>query len=180
VESEGSLPCSQELASPRSCVTYCNKLDFYGEGLLSLSPNPQAGGPPFISCPQLFIHYIRSYSPYLEAVPFIRNPTAQISKIYQLEVFHCSVLLRGGTEENAVNAREPWLIIFTASCNIVTLRWKLSGEFHFDSYDVNCRLDINKVWNCSSFSMVSVIEIQHSFRSICKLISFTAMDLHLQ
>jgi hypothetical protein len=36
-------------------------------------PNPQAGGPPLVGCPRLLIQYIRSYSPYLEAVPSICN-----------------------------------------------------------------------------------------------------------
>jgi hypothetical protein len=36
-------------------------------------PNPQAGGPPFAGCLRLHIQYIRSYPPYLEAVPSIRN-----------------------------------------------------------------------------------------------------------
>jgi hypothetical protein len=34
---------------------------------------PQAGGSPLVGCPRLFIQYIRSYSPYLEAVFSIRN-----------------------------------------------------------------------------------------------------------
>jgi hypothetical protein len=33
--------------------------------------NPQAGGPPFVSCPQLLIQYIRSYPPNLEAISSI-------------------------------------------------------------------------------------------------------------
>jgi hypothetical protein len=37
-------------------------------------PNPQAGVPPTVGCPQLRIQYIRSYPPYLEAVSSIRNP----------------------------------------------------------------------------------------------------------
>ncbi|KAJ4432411.1 hypothetical protein ANN_21030 [Periplaneta americana] len=40
------------------------------DGVVSPSPNPQAGGPPLIGCPRLLI---RSYSPYLEAVSSIRN-----------------------------------------------------------------------------------------------------------
>ena len=33
-------------------------------GVVSTSPNPQAGGPPLIGCPRLLIQYIRSYPPY--------------------------------------------------------------------------------------------------------------------
>ena len=37
---------------------------FYGEGLLAPRPTPQAGGPPFVGCPRLFIRFIHSYPPY--------------------------------------------------------------------------------------------------------------------
>jgi len=33
-------------------------------GVVSTSPNSQAGGPPFVGCPRLLIQYIRSYPPY--------------------------------------------------------------------------------------------------------------------
>jgi hypothetical protein len=33
-------------------------------GIVSTSPNPQAGGPPLVGCPRLFIQFIHSYSPY--------------------------------------------------------------------------------------------------------------------
>jgi hypothetical protein len=36
-------------------------------------PNPQAGRPPIVGCPQLLIQYIRSYPPYLEGVSSIHN-----------------------------------------------------------------------------------------------------------
>jgi hypothetical protein len=42
-------------------------------GVVSLTPNSQAGGPHLVSCPLLLIHYIRSYPPYLEAVSSVRN-----------------------------------------------------------------------------------------------------------
>jgi hypothetical protein len=41
--------------------------------VVSPTPNPQAGGPPLVSCPQLLIQYIRSYPLYLEGVSSIRN-----------------------------------------------------------------------------------------------------------
>jgi hypothetical protein len=41
--------------------------------LVNTGINPQARGPPLVGCPRLLIQYIRSYSPYLEAVSFIRN-----------------------------------------------------------------------------------------------------------
>jgi hypothetical protein len=33
-------------------------------GVVSTSPNPQAGGPPLVGCPQLLIQFIHSYPPY--------------------------------------------------------------------------------------------------------------------
>jgi hypothetical protein len=54
-------------------VNFCNKIIFYGEELLAPRPTPQAGGPPLVGYPRLLIQYIRSYPPYLEAVPSIRN-----------------------------------------------------------------------------------------------------------
>jgi hypothetical protein len=51
-----------------------NKLKrFYGGGVVSPPPNPQAGGLPPVGCPRLLIQYICSYSPYLKAVSSIRN-----------------------------------------------------------------------------------------------------------
>jgi len=38
-------------------------------GVVSPSPNPQAGGPPLIGCPRLLVQFIRSYPPYLR--PFL-------------------------------------------------------------------------------------------------------------
>jgi hypothetical protein len=37
--------------------------------VVSPTPNPQAGGPPLVSCPRLLIQYSRRYPPYLEAFP---------------------------------------------------------------------------------------------------------------
>jgi hypothetical protein len=46
---------------------------FLRRGVVNLTPNPQAGGPPLVGCPRLLNQYIRSYPPYLEAVSSIRN-----------------------------------------------------------------------------------------------------------
>jgi hypothetical protein len=46
-----------------------NTINFLRRGVVSTSPNPQAGGPPFVGCPRLLIQYIRNYPPYVEAVP---------------------------------------------------------------------------------------------------------------
>jgi hypothetical protein len=42
-------------------------------GVVSPTPNPQAGWPPHVGCRRLLIRYIRIYPPNLEAVSSIRN-----------------------------------------------------------------------------------------------------------
>ena len=37
---------------------------FIRGGVVSTSPNPQAGGPPLVGCPRLLIQFIHSYPPY--------------------------------------------------------------------------------------------------------------------
>jgi hypothetical protein len=50
---------------PRPCLwIFRNKGSFSQWGFVSPSPNPQAGGPPLVSCLRLLIQYIRSYPPY--------------------------------------------------------------------------------------------------------------------
>ena len=46
-----------------------NIINFLRWGVFSTSPNTQAGGPRLFGCLRLLIQYIRSYPPYLEAVP---------------------------------------------------------------------------------------------------------------
>jgi hypothetical protein len=61
MESEGSLPHSQEPAYrrisqvPRLLCMICNVFNFLQWGIVSTSPNRQAGGPSFVGCPQLVI-----------------------------------------------------------------------------------------------------------------------------
>jgi len=62
---------------PWPYVTFCcNKLIFYGEELLAPHLTPKLEDHP-LSAPLLFIQYIRSYLPCLEAVFSIRNPRAR-------------------------------------------------------------------------------------------------------
>jgi hypothetical protein len=84
-EAEGSSPYSQEPATGpylanwiqsvhfQGPCTYFATNMFYGGEVVSLPPNPQAGGPPPVGCPRLLIQYIRSYPPYLEAISSIRD-----------------------------------------------------------------------------------------------------------
>jgi len=39
-------------------------MDVLQGGVVSTSPNPQAGGPHLVGCPRLLIQSIRSYPPY--------------------------------------------------------------------------------------------------------------------
>jgi hypothetical protein len=64
-----------------------NKDSFSQWGVVSPSPNPQAGGPPLVGCPRLLIQYIRSYPPcwrpFLHpqpgrAMPCWQGPTYQM------------------------------------------------------------------------------------------------------
>ena len=69
-------------------LTFC----FSQGGVVSASPNPQAGGPPLVSCPRLLIQFIRSYPPYWrpflhplpEDTPYCgdRDPQTQEFKVY--------------------------------------------------------------------------------------------------
>jgi hypothetical protein len=54
---------------PRPLCVIRNIFIFSRWGVVSTSPNPQAGGPPLVGCPRQLIQYIRSYPPYLQAVP---------------------------------------------------------------------------------------------------------------
>ena len=52
-------------SGPRLTVwIFRNMITFLRWGVVSASPNPQAGGPPFVGCPQLLIQYIHCYPPY--------------------------------------------------------------------------------------------------------------------
>ena len=46
---------------PRLLWIYRNMLNLSRWGLVSISPNPQAGGPLLVGCPRMLIQYIRSY-----------------------------------------------------------------------------------------------------------------------
>jgi hypothetical protein len=84
--------------NPRTYMSFRNKLIFYDEKLLALTPNTQAGGPPLAGRPQLLIQYIRSCPPYLEAVSSIRNlrtrhavvtrDTLNTASTYQVQCTH--------------------------------------------------------------------------------------------
>jgi hypothetical protein len=47
-----------------STYEYYWTLVFSRRGVVSTSPNPQAGGPPLVGCLQLLIQFIHSYPPY--------------------------------------------------------------------------------------------------------------------
>jgi hypothetical protein len=66
---------------PRSLLNVRNKLIFLLWGVVSLTPNLQAGGPRLLGCPRLLIRYIRSYPTYLEAISSIRNMSTRLALV---------------------------------------------------------------------------------------------------
>ena len=46
-----------------SCLHVFLNMNVVQGGVVSTSPNPQAGGPPLVGCPRLLIQFIRSYPP---------------------------------------------------------------------------------------------------------------------
>ena len=46
-----------------SCLQVFLNMNVLQGGVVSTSPNPQAGGPPLVGCQRLLIQFIRSYPP---------------------------------------------------------------------------------------------------------------------
>jgi hypothetical protein len=61
--------CQRISPGPTRFETFRGNKKFLRWGVVSPTPNPQAGGSPPIGCPRLIIQYIRSYSPYPEDFP---------------------------------------------------------------------------------------------------------------
>jgi len=93
MESKGSLPCSQ---GPHKSEALCNiSSNFLWWGVVSPSPNPQAGRPLLVGCLQLLIQYILSYTQYLEAVSSICNPKthhAVVTGTHITWMFHVALI----------------------------------------------------------------------------------------
>jgi hypothetical protein len=68
------------------------------------TPNHQAGGPPLVVCPWLLIKYIRSYPPFLEAVP----PSATRGR--------AMLWGQGPNKQRIVNIKMTNLIILFSNC----------------------------------------------------------------
>ena len=66
MEPESSLPYSQASAIWRKHLAHEHFItEFFSRGgVVSASPNPQAGGPPLVGCPRPLFQFIRSYPPY--------------------------------------------------------------------------------------------------------------------
>ena len=58
------LGCTKVSVQVRGSCNRFVKDMFLRRGVVSTSPNPQAGGPPLVGCPRLLIQYIRSYPSY--------------------------------------------------------------------------------------------------------------------
>jgi hypothetical protein len=54
---------------PRLLAIFHKIIYFLRWGVVSTSPNPEAGEPPLVGCPRLLFQHILSYPAYLEAVP---------------------------------------------------------------------------------------------------------------
>ena len=64
-------------------------------GVVSTSPNPQAGGPPLVGCPRLLIPFIRSYDPYRRPLLYPQPEDAPCSvKTSFIISSKCRVILR--------------------------------------------------------------------------------------
>jgi hypothetical protein len=70
--------------------------------VVSPTPNPQAGGPPTVGCPQLLIHYIHSYPPYLEAVSSIRNPKTRYA-VVTVDLLNMDVIVNHPVQFNGTS-----------------------------------------------------------------------------
>jgi hypothetical protein len=82
---------------------------WWGDG--SLSPNPQAGGPPLVGCPRLLTQYIRSYPLYLEAVSSIRKATTHNDVVTGIHLTWEINSISRKIHENALKTRllnTPW------------------------------------------------------------------------
>jgi len=95
-----STPRSPEQAS-RMWV-FLNRI-FLQVGVVSTTPNPQAGGPPLVGCPRQLIQFIRSYPPYRR--PFLypqpedapcrgdRDPLDGWHRSHKINTVHINVAL---------------------------------------------------------------------------------------
>ena len=63
------LRCTEYQSHSDAFVMVSNMFQFIRRGVNSTSPNPEAAEPRLVGCPRLLIQYIRTYPPYLEAVP---------------------------------------------------------------------------------------------------------------
>ena len=64
-EPSGGVVYLRIVLSPEeaSCLQVFINMNVLQGGVVSTSPNPQAGGPPLVGCPRLLIQFIRSYPP---------------------------------------------------------------------------------------------------------------------
>jgi len=78
---------------PRCCGTFHNKLFLWQ--VVSPLPNPQAGGSPHVSCPQLLLQYICSYPPYPEAVSSIHDPRTHHAIVTWIHIHWTKTMMQG-------------------------------------------------------------------------------------
>ena len=95
-----------------SCCEYFLTGVFSRGGVVSTSPNPQAGGPPLVGCPRLLIRFIHSYPPYWR--PFLhpqpedapcrgdRDPHSWVSDLHTIYNIGTKVTSGGLHEKHVV------------------------------------------------------------------------------
>jgi hypothetical protein len=63
------------------------QIKFSRGGVVSTSPNPQAGGPHLVVCPRLLIQFIRNYPPYRG--PFVHPQPEDCKSLYLIYMVNC-------------------------------------------------------------------------------------------
>ena len=94
-------------------------------GVVSTSPNPQAGGPTLVGCPRLLIQFIRSYPPYRR--PFLYPQPEDAPCRGDRDPLHLQIILPNFCRNTSVEAEfktklrclQQYLYYISADCNSV-------------------------------------------------------------
>ena len=163
-------------------------------GVVRTSSNHQAGVPPIVGCPRLLIEYIRSYPPYLEAVPphatwgrampWWQRPTCHgICKIYitlYIHILNIVILINSRCassekqrECNGV-ADKPFLsatilCLLRSQLPNFLLRWNCDPGHRSTANCCKCSASSahNCTFQCSNFKFFEVWNVKCS-RCVCR------------
>jgi hypothetical protein len=190
MEPSSSLPHSQEPATKLETLwNILWHLTFLRWGVVITSPNPQAGRPNLVGCMRLLIQYIRSKSPYLEAVPphatrgrFMlswRGPRPIVPHVFWKRLAHWvrSLCLPGSENRAQAHAASSWAIRISAQTQHGTpvgpspSCWKrLTGTVFLDAAKafgivfVDSLLSKITILNCPSYLRETISFNLHSRR----------------